>query len=367
MKQIRDVIVIGSGIIGSAIAYGLTRAGTRRVTLIDKGPLTSGMTRRSAGIAHPFHTDALMCKLANASYDFYAQSAILLGGKNLFTETGAAVVSNDLSVEPFETWTQFAEGARVSEPQAFAALFPNVSENLRRILFTPRGGYADAVLTAQAMVNAAKERGLEVQTGTQVKQIRGESARIQGVKTTAGDLESPIVIVAAGGWSDKLLAPLGVTLPFQVQRGALAFYEQPKTITSELPMLLDAKGDSFFRPHPYHMSAVGIVAATAQTQRVDAFDDYVSANELAQANAFASFYVPAFANVPPKRAHAILYNSARDGLPYLGKIPSYDSLYIAAGFGASAFSVAPAVGENIAQMVIDGNATLDVSSFNPLR
>ena len=95
MKQICDVIVIGSGIIGAATAWALTRQTRQRVTLVEKGPLVSGMTRRSAGLVHPFHSHPLLAQWAIASYTQYAQTATLFTPrnnartqKNIFIETG---------------------------------------------------------------------------------------------------------------------------------------------------------------------------------------------------------------------------------------------------------------------------------------
>lgn len=367
MKQIRDAIVIGAGIIGSATALALARGGVRRVTLIDKGPLASGMTRRNAGLVHPFHFHPLLCDLAGTSHTFYNQWAVSLGGKSAFVETGAAVVSNFDARDQFTMWLQCVTDANELAPDALNALFPSVTHSFRTALFTPHAGYADTVLTAQAMVNAAKERGLEIQTGTQVKQIVVEQKHIKGVQTTTGELEAPIVIVAAGGWTDKVLLPLGVSLRLRYRRGVMAFYEQPPAITTNLPMLLDANGAYFFRPHPYHMSAAGRISLESQTQGVDTLEDFVSPAESANVKQFVDACIPAFANVAPKRTHSVLYDAPADGLPALGRVTSVAGLYVAAGFGTSAFSVAPAVGETLAQLVVDGSADRDISSFDPLR
>lgn len=367
MKQIRDAIVIGAGIIGSATALALSRAGVKRVTLIDKGPLASGMTRRNAGLVHPFHFHPLLCDLANASYEFYNQWAVSLGGKSAFVETGAAVVSNFDVRDQFALWAQSVADANPLTPDALNSLFPGVNETFRATLFTPHAGYADAVLTAQAMVKAAQERGLEIQTGTQVKQIVVEARHIKGVKTTTGELEAPTVIVAGGGWTDKILQPLGVSLRLRYRRGVVVFYEQPQAITGALPMLLDANGAWFFRPHPYRMSAAGRVSLETQTQGVDMLEDYVSPAELVSVKQFVDACIPSYVNVAPKRNHSILYDAPSDGLPALGRVTMVDGLYVAAGFGSGAFSVAPAVGETVAQLVIDGSAERDISAFDPLR
>lgn len=369
MKQIRDAVVIGSGIIGSAAALALARAGIRRITLLEKGPLVSGMTRRNTGLVHPFQTHPLLCDLANASYDFYNQWAVHLGGKSSFVETGAAVVAqNGMDAgEQLAMWKQSVLNAAQFAPTALSAIFPNVSSHFSAALFTPQAGYADAVLTAQAMVNAAKERGLEVQTGTQVKQIIVQARQITGVTTTTGELEAPIVVAAAGSWTERLLAPLGYVLHLRFRRGVSVFYEQPQSLVGELPMVLDAQGTYYFRPHPYRMSAAGRIATETQTQGAETLDEFVTPIETADVNQFVQSVIPAFADVTPKRSHSILYDEPMDGRGVLGKIANLQGLYVAAGFGTSAFSIAPAVGETLAQMVIDGSVGRDISWLDPLR
>jgi glycine/D-amino acid oxidase-like deaminating enzyme len=366
MKQIRDAIVIGAGIIGCATAFGLARAGIRRVTLIDKGPLASGMTRRNPGLVHPFHSAPVFSGLAKEAHDFYSQWGVHLRGKTAYTETGAAVVTNLQSGEALQQWRMLS-GAQETTPDDLAALFPSLTGEWRSSLYTPFAGYADPVLTAQAFVNAARERGLEVQTGTQVRQIVIDQRRVKGVKTTTGDIEAPIVVAAAGSWTDKLLLPLGFGLRLRFRRGAVLFYEQPASISGDLPILVDADGTNFFRPHPYRMGAAGRVADEAHLQGAEMLDESVSHTETTSVNRFISACIPAFAHAPAKRMHSILYSAPADGLAALGKVPHLEGLYVAAGFGTSAFSVAPAAGEALAQIVIDGRAATDLSSFDPAR
>ncbi len=367
MKQIRDALVIGSGIIGSATAFALARAGIKRITLIEKGPLVSGMTRRRAGLAHPFQTHPLLCEFANASHDFYHRWAMELGSKSPFVETGAAVVTTQGAENPFAFWQANVKNASGIAPNALHAVFPNVSQDFRAAMFTPHAGYADAVLTAQGLVNAAKERGLEVQTGTQVKNIIVQQKRVQGVTTTTGDFEAPVVIVAAGGWTERLLAPLGISLHLRFRRGVVAFYELPRTIGDELPTVLRADDNSFFRPHPYHMGAAGNVWSDAHVQTVEQLDELYSPREISSINAFVSSCLPMFENPVPKRAHTILYDTLNDGLPALGRVTGVDGLFVAAGFGTGTFAVAPAVGESLARTVVDGTTEPELAAFQPLR
>jgi glycine/D-amino acid oxidase-like deaminating enzyme len=373
MKQISDVIVIGSGVIGAAVAFALTRATRHRVTLIEKGPLVSGMTRRRAGLAHPFHSHKTLAALALASYPFYQQWAMHLGNsKSGFVKTGAALLPQNSTdtAKIFAQAQMLAPLTRDVSPGgrgALAALYPGVSDSLQGGLFTPNAGYADAVQTAQSMVQVAKTHGMHVATGTLVKQILVNGGRVQGAATTTGNFEAPLVILAAGGWSEKLLAPLGITLGLKFRRGAVLFYAQPETVAGGFPIFLDVNGEFFLRPHPYRLCAAGLVSNQPESANLDALDEYVPPQATQRVTQFAAQCLSGFGDAPPKRGHTLVYDACADRLPALGRVTDVDGLYVAAGFGTSAFSVAPAVGETLAQMVVGGTDFPDVSPLNPMR
>jgi sarcosine oxidase subunit beta len=134
-----------------------------------------------------------------------------------------------------------------------------------------------------------------------------------------------------------------------------------------LPMVLDAAGQYFVRPHPYRMAAGGSVERRNQTHGVESLNEIVTDAETSGVSWFVERCIPGLGRMPPKRAHAILYHMPGDGLPALGAVSTVRGLYIGAGFGTSAFAVAPAVGEILAQMVIDGQSGQDVSPFSPMR
>lgn len=364
MKEISDAIVIGSGIIGSATAFGLSRAGMRRISVVEKGPLVSGMTRRNAGLVHPFFAEAALRELAVQSYSLYSQWAVHFGGKSPFVETGAVLIAPP---NGDETGSERAQpGASALDSSQLAALFPGVSDRLGNTRFTPQAGYADAVAAAQTMVNTAKERGAQVHTGTNVKQILVERGQIKGVVTTTGTIEAPVVIVAAGGWSERLLLSLGMALRLRFRPGLVLFYEQPPTLPQGHPMLLDEAGGLFLRPHPYHMSAAGSVDS-AMVQGVDVLDEYVNTTQATRVARFVADCVPAFGAPVAKRAHTIVYDTPVDGLPLLGRVGTVEGLYAALGFGTSAFAVAPAVGQTLARMLLDGTSASAVAAFDPQR
>src|SRR5512135_552749 len=94
MTQIADVVIIGSGALGCAAAFCLTESGVRRITVVDRGPLVSGMTRRHAGLLHTHLPGVPLIRLAQQSLDIYRHWATGIGGTCSFNETGTIVTAS---------------------------------------------------------------------------------------------------------------------------------------------------------------------------------------------------------------------------------------------------------------------------------
>jgi glycine/D-amino acid oxidase-like deaminating enzyme len=190
-----------------------------------------------------------------------------------------------------------------------------------------------------------------------VRQVDLSGRSVRGITTTTGTLEAPVVILAAGGWTDRLLMPLGVGVGFQMTRGTVGFLEQPRVVEHGHPVLLDLDTGSFLRSHPYRLSAVGLVDPHSHVKSIETLDDSLSALETRSLGRFAARLVPEFENAAFKRGHSILYVARPDGLPALGPVDGLDGLWVAAGFGENAFGLAPGVGLAVARWLVDGTPT----------
>lgn len=373
MKQITDAIVIGAGAIGCATALALPQVGIRRVALVDKGPLLSGMTRRNAGLVHAFQPHESLVRLAAIGLETFQLWATRIGGKSLFVETGALVLARTENAaaqlrEQVAAQQRAGSDTRLVDPDTLVSIYPRGAyDGVVLGAYQARAGYADAVQTTQAFAARAKDNGTQIHTGAMVKRIIADQTRIKGIETTTGSIEAPVVIVAAGGWSEKLLAPFGVPISLKFTHGEIVFVEQPPTLTEGHPTFLDPQGGFFLRPHPYRLSVIGGMDTTARANSVDEIDEHISRNEEHKLSAFAASCVPALATAPRKRGHAIIYVDAADGLPILGRVAGMDGLYAAFGFGLHPFTVALGVGRVIAQWIVDGAPPIELGAFDPLR
>jgi sarcosine oxidase subunit beta len=373
MTLILDALVVGSGALGCATAFYLTEAGVRRVGVVDRGPLVSGMTRRNAGLVHTHHSSSTTTRLATQSLDTYRHWAGMIGGSCGFVETGTLITVEskdavDALSSRVEMHRRLGVDTSLVDKLDLLRLFPRVSfEGVARVAFEPASGYADPVLASQGFARRAREKGAKFDTGTLVKRIVQERGHVTEVSTTTGSIQSPIVIVTAGAGAEKLLAPLGVSLDLRGLRGVIGFYEQPPSLYDGHPTVLDLETCSFLRPHAFHLSAAGITNTSLLLKPADVWDETVKTTETQTLSELTARRVPLLDHAPLKRAHAILYDRMPDGYPVLGAVPGTAGLYIAAGFGEDTLATAPAVGHALAELVVDGRAGMDLQEFRLAR
>ncbi len=373
MTLIFDAVVVGSGALGCATAFYLTEAGIRRVGVVDRGPLVSGMTRRNAGLVHTHHGIATTTRLSLQSLEVYRHWGAVIGGNCGFVETGTIItVGSDDAASALrsrvEMLRRLGADTQLVEAAGLGGLFPQVSpEGVALAAFEPGSGYVDPVSASQGFARRAQEKGAKFETGTLVKQIKQQRGQVTEVVTTIGNIQSPIVIVTAGAGAEPLLAPLGISFNLQSRRGAIGFFEQPPALQEGHPTILDYQTSSFLRPHSFHLSTVGITDRTARGKAGDSLDEAVSSQETQMLGEFAKRRVPLLEQAPLKRAHSILYEQMPDGYPVLGAVPGTEGLFVAAGFGEDAVATAPAVGHAIGELVVDGRASSDLSEFRLTR
>lgn len=373
MSQIVDVVIIGSGALGCAAAYCLAESGTRRVAVVDRGPLVSGMTRRNAGLVHTHLPNVSLMRLTHEGLEDYRHWATLIGGACGFNETGTIVTAaNEESARRLRVRVELQQSlgieARILEPSDLGMVFPRASfKDIILGAFEPTSGYVDPVLASQGFARRAREKGTRFETGTQVKHIGQERGRITEIVTTTGSIQAPVIVVTAGAGAERLLAPLGFSLSLQYTRGVIGFFEQPAALHEGHPTFIESETAAFIRPHAFHLSTAGVVDSHWRMRSSDSLEEVLSPGETSALSAFAVRRLPLLEEAPLRRSHAILYDQMPDGNPALGAVPGFEGLYIASGFGVNAIAAAPAVGRIIAELVLDGRSTTDIEAFRPGR
>ncbi len=366
-----DVVIVGAGIMGCSTAFHLAQRKGTRVVVIEKGSIAYGMTKRSGALIRTHFADEPSARLAHASLHTFQNWKDVVGDTCNFTQTGlVTTVGDDAGAARLREQVELLRGVGVNTqvvtPDELHELQPAARvDDVKLAAYEPASGYVDPVEATQALAARAKDLGVTFKTGTFVKSILVERGRVYGVDTTIGQIETLTVAVMAGPWSDHLLEPLGVQIGIQSQRAEVAFFDRPPELNAGHAAFIDSITGAHFRPHTFGLTMAGLTAPQPEPLKTpDQFDETVSREHVAEVQQRIAVRLPVMAQARFIRGHAGVYDMTPDSRPVLGNAPGIHGLIIAAGFSGNGFTLAPAVGACISELIADGEAqTADLSTF----
>jgi D-amino-acid dehydrogenase len=356
---VSDVVVIGGGIVGSSVAYNAARAGMS-ATLIDRaddghataagaGIIAPGVGYRQ-GTAH----NALMAQAAVYYPQLIAQLA-----EDGEEETGYATVGAILVATTADESSQLVELKHFAEV-ARAAGVPGIGEvslidaRQARTLFPPLADLPAALhiagtaridgrLMRAALQRAAERRGATIVRGAALLH-RDEAGRatvtVDGQPLPAGN-----VVIAAGAWSAQLGQALGFDLSVYPQRGQIAHLEMPEFDTSRWPVVLP------FQAHYLLTFPPNRVVAGATRESDSGFDYRLTAGGVHEVLSHALRVAPGLARGTLREVRIGFRPATIDGLPILGRIASFENLFVATGHGPSGLTLGPHAGWLITALI----------------
>ncbi len=210
------VVVVGSGIVGSSLAFHVTELGWSDVVLLDKGPLPNpgGSTGHASNFIFPVDHSKEMTLLTLDSIRQYAElgTYIASGGFEV-ARTEERMQELHRRVTSGLSWG--VDGVAMASPAEVREAVPFVDESiLLGGFFAPSVGIVDPIRAGELMRGRAVESGrLSVVAGVEVLGIDVERGHVRRVRTTAGDVEAETVVIACGVWSPKLARMAGTAIP----------------------------------------------------------------------------------------------------------------------------------------------------------
>ncbi len=368
-------VVIGGGIIGTSIAFNLSRLGMRDVLLLEREWLGSQATGQSGALLRTHYTNAPEARLAQAGLHWFEHWADLVGGSCGFVQTGFLQICAADDASRFHENLVMLQGLGIDtdlvDQAALTALQPGLVLGEQEVAaYEPRSGYANPLLTIQSLAAAARRGGAELCEQIAVHSLRVSGSQIQGVDTSAGPIDAPLVILANGGWASALVQPLGIDLPMRPVLSQIAIFQRP----DEFPAgpgghltLIDRARGYYARPDGDEHTLVGLSGLSRDLEHYDqgvkTYDfELPGKARKGIASRMASFAQAKFVrkrsgplDVTPDRG-AIIGGTALDGL------------YVAVGMSGSGFKKAPAIGACIAELIIHGQAiTAPIAPFRLAR
>ncbi|MFF3228586.1 NAD(P)/FAD-dependent oxidoreductase [Nocardia suismassiliense] len=216
MSDHSDVVVIGGGILGCTMALHLIEAGAGRVRLLERDGLFQGTSAAGAGFLASWTPFAAEQAVTRYCLDYYARLQaeghdIDLRRNGILSLDARASSLQEVSAGGAEYGAQ----ATVVDAAEVEALTHGL---VRRTgisggLFEPVGAQVFAPKVGAALAERLHRPPGVLDARRPVTALRTRGGRIVGVETTTGTIDCAAVVVAAGAWSNELLAPLGIFLP----------------------------------------------------------------------------------------------------------------------------------------------------------
>ena len=363
-----DVAIVGGGIMGTSLAWQLARRGAGRVTLFERAVVAAGGSGRTGALLRQHYSNRPEATLAWESWRVFADWPEVVGGEPVHTPSGLVVTVEtgpgcEANLERLQRnvamqnevgiLSRVISPAELLEMQPFARV-----DDVAAAAFEPTSGYVDGVAATRGMAAAAIRAGATIVEGCPVLAIETKGDRVRGVQTPSGRVAAGTVVCAAGPWSTPLLAGAGVRVPIEALRVQVAIVQRPLALEAPHFVYLDTIARMFCRPWGPGRTLIGISGGD-QHDPVDP-DDYEERNDPgypALAIAAMARRIPAMAGAAYLHGHAGLYDMTPDAHPILGPAGP-DGLYLALGFSGAGFKKGPAVGQAMAELIVDGRSAL---------
>lgn len=367
MAKNPDVLVVGGGIVGAAIAWRLTKDG-RSVTILEKGEIGREASWAAGGMLTPVHLAdyppalAEACGASLALYEPLCREVAAASGVDPeYRVTGLLLLVTDDAGEEaareLEAWKRQRNQPveRLTRDQAIEAE-PRLTPHLRRALRLPDIAQVRNNRMAVALAEAARRKGAEIRPNTPVTGFLRVPGRVTGVKTPRGDVYAGTTVLAAGAWSADLLRPLGLDLKVKPIKGQILLAGGPPDFCRH--MILD--GESYLIPRADGRILIGSTLEDA------GFDKSVILDAIGDLAARGARLMPELGKLPMVTSWAGLRPATPDRLPYLGKGP-VDGLIVATGHYRNGILLAPITAEVVADLLAGQAPPLDLTPFDPMR
>lgn len=368
MSRARDVVIVGGGVIGLSAAYRLAQEGAS-VTLLDRGPVGREASWAGAGLI-PANTERLR---TSPSVELRTWSAVLYpewsarlreetGIDNGFRRTGgvdvAATEAEDQELRSMAgRWRAEAISYERLAPADFSRVEPALNPDLRSAYFLSDRSQIRNPRHLRALEVASVNLGAKLHPSEPAVGFVSQNGRVSAVRTACREIACGAVVVAAGAWTAELLRPLGASVLTPPVKGQIVLLRSNRLL---LRRIIE-HGDRYLVPRDDGRILVGA------TEEDAGFDKRTTAWGVSDLIKEAIRLCPALAEAEVEASWAGLRPGSIDTRPYIGPLPGFENLVLAAGHKRTGLQQAPATAELVCDLVLGRPPSIDLAPFRPGR
>lgn len=384
MSKAADVVIVGGGVIGSAIAYYLTEE-RMNVALVERGDIAAGTSSACDGnILAIDKMPGFDSQMTHKSQALLTELVDRLDCDLDYTQRGSVLVVEDKAQEPAaREWCTRQKDAgvpmRYIEGRAVFADEPLLARDVIGLVECASDAALNPMALVYGLVEKAKHSGATIHPHTEViKLVCNASGKVRGVATSKSEMVASNVILAAGVWTPALAKTVGISVPIKPRKGHILVAERTpqraRRKTQEFGYLMTKFGHAGGRHVEQAMDEYGIAMVYEPTghgnfligssREFVGFDTSCNTQVLRLMAKRALRFFPGLRNINIIRTYAGLRPWTPDHLPIVSSVPSFPGLYIAAGHEGDGIGLAPITGKLIAEMIVGKPTTIPTE---PLR
>jgi glycine oxidase len=360
----REVIVVGGGVIGSAVAFALSRMGAS-VLVVERDRVGAHTSAASAGMLAPISEslgEGVGYEIGLEALELFPmlidEIRELSGIDPGFAKRGILRIAEPDEVSELRGCSERLEsqGCEWVDGEQLRQAEPRLSAHITGALWSPREGHVDGLQLTRAYAAAAARRGAQFLPETTVLGFCREGRRVTGVRTSAGEFAAGDVVLCTGAWTRLVEDWADVSLPVEPVKGQMLSLECPE------PRLRSVirGSEAYLVPHER------VLHVGATTERVG-FDVSATASGIASLLRGALHLIPALGGWEFKQAWAGLRPVTPDHLPLVGPVPDLAGLTVAAGHDRTGILLSGITGLAVADWILAGKLPEDFRPFDPGR
>jgi glycine/D-amino acid oxidase-like deaminating enzyme len=359
MAETTDVIIVGGGVLGASLAYYLTEKGVTDVVLFERGRMAEGSTGKSAAVVRMHYTNPSTVRLALRSRDLFLNWRDRVDDREVYYQTGwffltppgqEATVENNMAMNRVE-----GVDVEVADTVFLQERAPGISlDDLGTVLYEAKSGYADPVGVCEGLAAAASRNGGRIVSGVGDVELIADGAKVIGVRAGTDTYEAPITVLAAGPWSGRMANAIGLNLPMEYTREQEIFIEPTDSGIGPTCSISNMCETAYIRPRQEGGFLLGRgYPKDYEAVDPDNFDEQLDDSFIADITTRIQKRFPGLTDFKMVGGVVGLYAVTPDWHPILGPVDAHPGLWLATGGSGHAFKIGPAIGEMLADMIVN--------------
>ncbi|HSV38109.1 MAG TPA: FAD-dependent oxidoreductase [Nocardioidaceae bacterium] len=375
-----QVVVVGGGVVGTSVAYHLTKLGWTDVLLLEQGRLSSGTTWHAAGLVGQLRASESGTRLVQYSTRLYETLEEEVGLSTGYKRCGGVTVARTP-----DRMTQLRRTAASADAYGLECELLTPAEAKERwtvmqvddlvgAIWLPGDATANPTDLTQALARGARLGGARVIEKVRVIDVLVSSGQVTGVRTDRGDVEAEVVVNCAGQWAKQVGAMAGVTVPLHSAEHFYVVTEPFEGVRPDLPILRDPDGYTYFKEEVGGLVVGGFEPEAKPWVSPDAIP-YPFEFQLLEEDweHFSPLMESALHRIPLLRDTGIrkFYNGPESFTPdnqfLLGAAPEVLGFYVGAGFNSVGIASAGGAGQALAEWIVSGEPSSDLTAVDIRR